>query len=208
MGAPVHAPTDREALPDQGAPSVGTAVPSSPALVGTAPPTSAPPADQVPEVGPVGWPERLADHPFDWNAAEPGRDRRRDSPTEPTRVVDEREDHTPTEVEQAEEEHLDWLRHLPERRDDTTAGHPPTHGRADPPSQRETPRREWAERLVVGLIAGLVTFAATRWAGAGWSTAGLIGATVLVVVPAAAWVATLGDRSSAPHQPDGQPEQH
>jgi hypothetical protein len=135
--------------------------------------------------------------------AKPSRAKRRDNPTEPTEVVEGRADHTPTEIEQAEEEHLDWLRHLPEHRDEATAGHPPTHGRADPPPQRETPRREWIERLVVGLIAGLVTFAATRWAGAGWSTAALIGATVLVVVPTAAWVATLSGRSPSPDQPDG-----
>lgn len=221
---------------------------------------------QVTDAAPVGWPDQLADQPFDWAApafpvsstgyvsaephtrlgqetGEPARpaepvesaDRRGEEPawlrqetseparpsepigggdarseeparlrqvtsrpTGPIELVDERrEDHTPTEVEQAEEEHLDWLRHLPERRDEAPAEHPPAHGRADPPPPREPPRREWVERLVVGLLAGLVTFAATRWAGAGWSTAAWIGLTVLVVVPTAAWVATLGHRSSA-----------
>ncbi|MCL2090582.1 MAG: hypothetical protein FWH11_05075 [Micrococcales bacterium] len=187
--------------PDQGALPVGTA--SSPTPVGTALPPDAAPVDRLPEVGPApevgvgGWPERLADHPFGWEttadlAAEPRP--RRENPTEPTAVVTER---TPSEVEQAEEAHLDWLRHLPERRDEAPAG-PPAHSRAEPPPPREPPRREWTERLVVGLIAGLVTLAATRWAGAGWSTAVWIGATVLVVVPTVAWVATLGSRSSTP----------
>lgn len=193
-----------------GTPTVAPTTHDVPTDAGTAPPTVA-----APEV--EGWPAQLADQPFGWEAAAdlaavPTQPRREEHATEPTGGVDQREEHTPpdrtpTEVERAEEEHLDWLRHLPERRDEVPAGqHPPAHGRADPPPQRETPGREWIERLVVGLVAGLVTFAATRWAGAGWSTAAAIGATVLVVVPTAAWVATLGSRSPSSRRSDREPE--
>ena len=115
-------------------------------------------------------------------------------PVRPADLASDVRDHTPTEVEQAEEEHLDWLLHLPESRDDDTAERPPSHSRADRPVPRESPRREWVERLVVGLLAGLVTFAAARWAWAAWSTATWIGVTVLLVVPTVSWVATLGHR--------------
>ncbi len=212
VSAPEYVPAAHDAPPGQGLPA-GTAVPA---------PVPVPTTSSY--LAPVGWPEQLADRPF---SQEPTADltapgalsatsaapSRREHPTEPTGTVDQLHEplpppeplaHTPTPIEQAEEQHLDWLRHLPDRRDEAPAEHPPAHGRPDPEPPRETPRRERIERLVVGLIAGLVTFVATRWAGAGWVTAAWIGATVLVVVPTAAWVATLGSRSTG--QPDRQPE--
>lgn len=96
----------------------------------------------------------------------------------------------PTAVEQAEEEHLDWLRHLPQQRTATGVQRPQEHARQDREPPPEPPGRAWAERLVVAMIAAAITLGATRWAGAAWSTSGWIAATVLVVVCLAAWVAT------------------
>jgi len=169
----------------------------------------------------LGWPEHLSDQPFD-QPFDPPLDQPFDqpfnqatrlspaSPDEPATAATASNDRyaaladelvSPTvptgrvarsTVEQAEEEHLGWLRNLPDSREDEPE-HPPAH-QTQPLPAYEPPRRQWIERILVGVLAAMVTFAATRWADASWTTAAWIGATVLLVVPTVAWVATLGHR--------------
>ncbi|MCL2467461.1 MAG: hypothetical protein FWF02_07840 [Micrococcales bacterium] len=160
----------------------------------------------MPDDAPVGWPEHLGQQPFDEaspvfvideQASPPVpavlAEEVLSAPTIPTEHVvngTQVAAGEPTGVDQAEETHLHWLRTMPERHDDEPAA------QTDRPVPQESPRRQWIERIVVGLLAGVVTVAATHLAGAEWLTAGWIGASVLVVVPLVAWVATLGQRSS------------
>ena len=156
--------------------------------------------------GALGWPDHIGDQPYDpafvIDEATPVpaglADEVLSAPTVETHNVANAwtypQTPEPSDIEQAEEKHLDWLRNLPDSRDEDPEGAPPRNGRA--PSQ-ESPLRQWVERIVVGLLAGAVTVVATHLAEAPWLTAGWIGASVLVVVPVVAWVATIGQRSSS-----------
>ncbi|MEN0129550.1 MAG: hypothetical protein AAGC49_08920 [Brevundimonas sp.] len=66
------------------------------------------------------------------------------------------------------------------------------HASAEP-APREHGHRPlvlWAERIAMGVAAGVVILFVLRWANLSWAAAAAIALGVLVLVPIAAWVAS------------------
>lgn len=74
------------------------------------------------------------------------------------------------------------------------------HASAEPDPQARGHRTlvVWAERVAMGLGAGLVMLFVLRWANLSWAASAAIAVGVTVLVPVAAWVA-----STVPGHDDG-----
>ncbi len=75
------------------------------------------------------------------------------------------------------------------------------HAGREPRVDLRTRLAAWLERVLVGIGAAGVVAVVLRWAGTSVGTAVTVGLAVLVLVPAAAWVASTvpqGDDDEAP----------
>ena len=61
---------------------------------------------------------------------------------------------------------------------------------ADEPERRAHPLGVWMERVLLGLAAGAGIFGVLVWAGTSWTGAVWVAAAIVVIVPAAAWLAS------------------
>ncbi|WP_029289525.1 hypothetical protein [Cellulomonas sp. HZM] len=64
------------------------------------------------------------------------------------------------------------------------------HASREPDARAERRWVPWAERAGMGVAAALVVLLVLRWADVGWGATLAIAGAALVLVPAAAWVAS------------------